>query len=75
MKLWGQAGRGQGVTSLHFAYPFPRFTPHHIIPLSLPLPAPPASILRRELILRHGSEGPALQLSSLQLFRPFLPPS
>lgn len=33
MKLWGQAGRGQSVTSLHFAYPFPRFTPpqHHSI--------------------------------------------
>lgn len=34
MKLWNRVGRGQSVTSLHFAYPFPRFTlppPHHSI--------------------------------------------
>lgn len=60
MKLWGQAGRGQGVTSLHFAYPFPRFAPpHHSIlssftsPANLPpppLPCLPAATCRQAAV-------------------------
>ena len=31
MKLWGKVGRGQGVTSLRFAYPLPLPPPHHSV--------------------------------------------
>lgn len=71
MKLWGQAGRGQGVTSLHFAYPFPRFTlPSTTSFHSLSLHPAPAYLLRYPACQPPRAVKPRFQLSLPQLFRP-----
>lgn len=51
MKLWNRVGRGQGVTSLHFAYPFPCFAPSTTSFHSLFLrPASPTYLLLRSIL-------------------------
>lgn len=57
MKLWNQVGRGRSPASAFTSSPPTSF---HFLSLH---PSPPARILRRQPILRHGSGEPNLQLS------------
>ena len=63
MKLWDPTGRGQGVTSLHFAYPFPCFAPSttsfHSLFLHQPQPTSSATLLAsRHVPSSRGSSYP-----------------
>ena len=63
MKLWDPTGRGQGVTSLHFAYPFPCFTSttsFHSLFLHQPQPTSSATLLAsRHVPSSRGSSYPS----------------
>lgn len=70
MKLWNRVGRGHGVTSLHFAYPFPRFAPpsttsFHSLFSPTNLPPPPFHLASRHVPSSRSSSYPHSSCSAL----------